>query len=179
MDDLSFVSASSPSAQSSNLTPTAEQRLSRALRVILADLPDGGAVPEGEQFQTVLTGLAWFIPGVLAEVYPEWEREALDGVYSHTATRPGHEQVEILGICIFLSDQTVAPIHLRLQIAPSSDEVSWFECRVGEKAEQEMVRLPYTSIRSLGRRLSRLEGRVHAVDWFYRATFGERRGYLV
>ena len=156
---------------------TAEKTLSRALRVILADLPEGAAIPESEQFQSVLSGLEWFIREVLAEIYPEWEeREALDGVYSHTATKTGMEEVEILGICIFLTDQTIAPIRLRLQIAHSSDEVSWLECRVGEKAGQGMVRLPYSSMRSLGRRLSRLEGRVHAVDWFYKATFGERRG---
>jgi hypothetical protein len=39
-----------------------EQRLSRSLRAILADLPVGASLPDSEQYREVLTDLQYFIP---------------------------------------------------------------------------------------------------------------------
>ena len=90
----------------------------------------------------MLSGLEFFIPQVLAEIHPEWKHESLDGFYPVVARKTGEGEAEIFGLCILISDQTTTPFHLRLQSSPSSDEVSWLECRLGEAGEHGMVRTP-------------------------------------
>ena len=53
------------------MTHTSEQIISRSIRAVLS---------ESEQFRKILLGFEFFLPAVLAEIHPEWEREALDGV---------------------------------------------------------------------------------------------------
>jgi hypothetical protein len=65
----------------------AEQIVSRSLRAILSDLADGASIAEGEQFREFLTGLEYFVPEVLSEVYPEWRKESLDGFYPLVAKK--------------------------------------------------------------------------------------------
>src|SRR5207248_3329014 len=121
----------------------AVQRLSRILRTILADLPDGECIPDSKQFQEALVSLYWFLPEILAEIYREWQHESLDGIYPLVAKKTSGREAEIFGLCIIISDQTLTPLHVRLQIAASEDEVSWLECRLGERGPSGMVRTPY------------------------------------
>src|ERR1022692_459377 len=134
----------------------AEAIISRSLRTILADLPMGADIPDTEAFrQAVLSGLEWWLPGVIGEIHPEWLRMALDGIYPVVARKTVDGEAEIFGQCIFIDDQTLTPIYLRLQIAHTKDEISWLECKVGkrlegkpsETSEHGMVRLPYQSLR--------------------------------
>lgn len=62
----------------------AEQTLSRSLRAILTDLPNGASIPDSEQFQEVLSGLEYFVTEVLGEIYPVWHQESLDGAVRST-----------------------------------------------------------------------------------------------
>jgi hypothetical protein len=156
------------------LTSKSEQIISRSLREILAGLPVGARIAEAEKIREVLSGLEWFVGEILGEVYPEWERESLDGVYPLVAQKSGEGEAEIFGLCIIISDQTLVPLHLRLQVAPSVDEVSWLECRLGEWGVQGMVRTPY-GLKSLDKLLYRLQGKENSIDWVYKVTFGDRR----
>ena len=153
----------------------AEQSVSRSLRAILADLPSGGSFADSEQLQGVLGGLEFFLPEVLREIYPEWDRESLDGFFLQLARKTGEGEAEIFGLCILISDQTLTPIHLNLQVSASGEEISWLECRLGEKGEHGMVRTPWSSSSAASRRLHALEGRAEAIEWVYKATFGDRR----
>jgi hypothetical protein len=153
----------------------AEQCASRLLRAILADLPNGGDIPDSKRFREALSDLEWFLPEVLAEVYPKWNCESLDGIYPFLARKTGAEEAEIFGQCIFISDQTLTPLHLRLQISPDKDEVSWLECRLGEKGQHGIVRTPYHSLNANFKRLYLLEGRADEIDWVYKVTFGRKR----
>jgi hypothetical protein len=157
------------------MASTLEQRLSRSLRSILADLPNGESLPDSEQFREVLTGLEWFIPVVLAEIYREWNFQGLDGVVPVQARKTGEGEVEIFGLCILICDQTLAPLHLRLQVAASGAEVSWLECRLGERGEHGMVRTPYDALGAAAKRLHALQGRAEQIAWVYKVTFGDRR----
>jgi hypothetical protein len=150
----------------------AEHILVRSFRSILADLPTGFEIEESAEFRSALNALEFFVSEVLSEIHSEWRGEALDGVIPLTSRKTGEREVEILGLCILLSDQTVTPIQLRLQIAPASDEVSWFECRLGERGREGMVRTPYER---RSKRLYALEGRTDSIDWVYQVTFGDRR----
>jgi hypothetical protein len=91
------------------------------------------------------------------------------------ARKTADGEVEILGLCIIVSDQTVTPLHVRLQVTASTDAISWLECRLGERGKQGMVRMPYDSWTVMAKRLYALDGKHNLVDWLYKATFGHRR----
>ncbi len=152
----------------------AEEIASRRLRAILAVTPAGEAIDDSPEFRDALSGLEWFLPTVLAEIHPEWNGESLDGIYPHIAHKIGEWEAEILGLCCLMSDQTLTPIHLRLQLSSTGDEVSWLELRLGEKGRAGMVRIPYSSSPSLHKRLHALIHRASTVEWVYQVTFGNR-----
>ena len=133
------------------------------------------SIADAEQFREVLCGLEYFLPEVLREIHPEWDRESLDGLFPQVACKTRDGEAEIFGLCILISDQTLTPFHLRLQISPSVDKVSWLECRLGERGEQGMVRTPYQSLNAIRKRLYGREGRADRIDWVYNVTFGKRR----
>jgi hypothetical protein len=153
----------------------AEQKLCRSLQAILADLPDRATIPDSEQFREVLVCLQYFIPVILAEVHREWRFQGLDDVLPVMARKTVEGEVEILGLCCFVSDQTLTPFHLRLQVAVSAEDVSWLECRLGERGPQGMVRMPFHSLNAARKRLYLLTDKASLIDWVYQVTFGHRR----
>jgi hypothetical protein len=150
-----------------------EQNISRSLRAVLAHLPHGASIGDSEEFREVLSGLAYFLPDVLGEIYPEWN-ESLDGILPMVARKTREGEADILGLCIILSDQTVTPLHVRLRATASYDEISWLECRLGERGNHGMVRTPYDSFGAVAKRLYALEGKPELIDWVYKVTFGQR-----
>jgi hypothetical protein len=153
----------------------AEQRLCRSLQAILAELADGATIPDSEQFREVLVCLQYFIPVILAEVHREWRFQGLDDVLPLLARKTAEGVVEILGLCCFVSDQTITPFHLRLKVALSDEEVLWLECRLGERGPQGMVRMPFDSLNAARKRLYPLMDKAGSMDWVYEVTFGHRR----
>ena len=152
-----------------------EQRLSHSLRVVLADLPIGASIPDSEQYREALTALQYFIPVVLGEIHREWAFQGLDDVMPVEARKTGEGEAELFGVCCMVSDQTLTPLHVCLQLAAPVDEISWLECRLGERGRDGMVRKPFRSLREMTNRLRALGGRVDLIDWAYKVTFGERR----
>lgn len=124
----------------------------------------------------MLSSLEYFIPDVLAEVHYEWRREGLDGVLPLRARKVSELEAELVGHCILISDQTVVPFHLRLQIDPSEDKVSWLELRLGQRGERGMMRTPYDTLPASGKLLQVLENATDRIQWTYEVTYGERRG---
>ena len=156
------------------ITTKSEQKASERLRKILAPLSVGAKIRDSADFRDVLISLEFFIPIVLQELHPEWKYESLDGIYPLTAHKTGDDEAEIFGLCIIISDQTLTPIHIRIQIAPSNDEVTWMECRLGEKTAEGWKRLPW-SVSKVNKLLAALAGREREIDWVYQVGFGERR----
>ena len=153
----------------------AEQLVCRSLRSALTTLSTGDDLVESEPYRQLLRSLEDFLE-VLAEVYQEWPKfESLDGVTPILARKRGEGQIEMFGVCILIGDQSVTPFHLHLQVAESSDEVDFLECRLGERGPSGMVRTPYSPMHVVTKRLLRLEGRADVIDWVYKVTFGQRR----
>lgn len=162
-----------------------EELIAQRLRKILDDALDGARIAEAENFREILSTLERFVPQVLGETYPEWgeivpkwKSESLDGIYPVIARKVWPGEAEIFGLCVLLSDQTLVPLHLRLQISPSADEISWFECRLGERGAHGMTRTEYSehALNKLTKQLYQLEGKADSINWVYKATYGERRG---
>jgi hypothetical protein len=156
------------------MASNAEEIASRCLRPILAGIPTGAAIGDSPEFQRVLSGLEWFLPGILAEIHPEWAGMSMDGVYPAFAHKTGEEEAEIFGLCCLMADQTLTPIHVRFQLSPTTDEISWLELRLGEKRPAGMMRSPYPTSGSLHNRLHALRGRTNTIEWVYQVTFGQR-----
>src|SRR5207237_9121940 len=101
----------------------------------------------------------------------EWRGDSLDGISPLIARRTGEREAEIFGLCILITDQTTTPIHLRLQISASADEISWLEWRLGEAGPHGMARAKWGPADVINRRLYALEGRAGEIAWVYRVGF--------
>jgi hypothetical protein len=152
-----------------------EESISRSLRAILDGLADGDAIGDSESFRSVLSDLEFFLPAILGEIHRPWRDESFDGIFSAAARKTGPDEAEIMGLCILISDQTVTPIHVRLQVAPLGDEIRWLECNVGERGDGKagMLRTPYNAMS--GKQLARVAERRNDIDWVYRVGFGQRQ----
>jgi hypothetical protein len=165
------------------LASKAEEFASRSLRELLAELLDGDSFLTSDKLQDVLSGLEFFLPTVLRELYEEWHDESMDGFSLILARKTKDGEAEIFGLCIIISDQTLVPIHLVLQVDPTKDEISWLLLKLGEKPSGApgervglgMIRIPYSSHDLALRRIYRLDGNIDRIDWVYKVTFGDRR----
>jgi len=162
-------------------TPSkAEVFLSKEFREILAPLPVGAAIPESPEFRSALGGVEWFVPEVLGEIFPYWQTDCLDGVLPDHATKTAELEAEIFGVAWVMNShgesQGLTPIHVRFQIAESADEISWFECRVGEVSKNGMMISENPGTKSFAERgYYNVAAHAGKINWMYRAGYGERR----
>ncbi len=98
----------------------------------------------------------------------------LDGVYPREFCKTGEREVELVGLAIFISDQTLTPLYVQLQLSPQYDKVSWIDCRLGEHTESGLRREPYGLSKIQGTMLHVLE-RLESIDWYYHLAYGERQ----
>ena len=145
---------------------TAERRVCEHLSHILADGLVGDAIDDADAFRNLLTALQFFIPEILREIHNEWKGESLDGVYPKIAKKTGGREIEIVGLCCLISDQTLTPLHIRIQTSAGADHVAWVDCRLGEHTGDGMRREPYGSSKVHGTMLHVVE-RLDSIDWFY------------
>lgn len=149
---------------------------------MIRDVNVGAEIIVDEKFDyTAFYALELFLPAVLSELYEEWQRESLDGFYPIRLRKVGDREIELFGLCILISDQALAPIHLRIQFDHQHDKMTWLTLKIGEKADvvlgdacfRFLTRVPYSSLDSALREIYRL-GDPEKIDWAYKVTFGER-----
>jgi hypothetical protein len=97
------------------------------------------------------------------------DRQLFDDLFEYQ--RGGIHEIEIIGLCILISDQTLTPLHIRLYISPEEDEIVWLECKLGEMGPDGMIRVPYGSSRA--NKLADAE-RINTIKWVYCVGFGQR-----
>jgi hypothetical protein len=117
-----------------------------------------------------LAGLCFFLPGVLAEVQQDWNHESLDGIYPSIAKKVVRDEAEIYGLCRLITDQTLTPIQIQLQLDEIEDEVSWLALRIGEISDGKLIRRRNEFIGKYA-----LPSSPESIDWAYRVGFGTRR----
>ncbi len=76
-------------------------------------------------------------------------------------------------MAIFISDQTLTPIHFLLQLSPELDRTTWIDLRLGEHTDTGCRREPYGHSKVQGAMLHIAE-RFDSIDWFYHVGYGER-----
>lgn len=146
-----------------------EQRLSAALRASLEGIDVGASIPDSPRLQVVLEALSFYLPAVLREVHAEWKHESLDGVFAELARKTSNRQVELAGMCVLIRDQGLTPYYASIRVAAGVDEVEYFDCKVGEVRNNEMVRIPYNSDKG-GKQC--VADRLASVVWKYHVGFG-------
>lgn len=152
-----------------------EEDIARSFRLLLKDLPAGERISDSDLFRDAVSCLEYFLSDVLPEIYEEWKYESLDGVISISGRKLGYLEAEVFGLVILMTDQTLTPVHLRFQIAENRDELSWLECKLGERRQNSMVRIRYALLQETIIEYSSLEEKANQIDWVYKAGFGERR----
>lgn len=158
--------------EEADFTSSIERHVARGVRSITAGVSPHATIEETAELREFLATLEVYLPDVLRELHPEWERESLDGVYHDVARTAGENAIEIAGLCILISDQKLVPFHLRLRVSSAEDEVVWLELKLGESVPNGMVRMPYDRRQALAK--SEIHGRWRQVDWFYHVGFGDR-----
>jgi hypothetical protein len=158
--------------EEADFTSSIEQHVARGVRSITAGVSSQASIEETAKLWEFLATLEVYLPDVLRELHPEWERESLDGVYHDVARTTGENAIEIAGLCILISDQRLAPFHLQLKVSSTEDEVVWLDLKLGESGPNGMVRMPYNRRQILAK--SEIRSRWRQVDWFYHVGFGDR-----
>jgi hypothetical protein len=154
--------------------PCTESNIAARLRPILAALPCDTTIGNPPERHDVLASLEYFVEQVLREVHPEWRHESLDGILPEVMRKTSDNELELAGMCILISDQTLTPLYLRLQLDTVEDAISWFECRLGEATAEGMRRTPYSvGSNSMGK--TAVWARLDRIRWVYRVGYGKRR----
>lgn len=77
-----------------------------------------------------------------------------------------------MGMALFISDQTLTPLHVCLQLSADCDRVSWMDLKLGERVDGNCRRDPYGSSEAT-RTMAQVTERLDSIDWFYYVSYGE------
>jgi hypothetical protein len=84
--------------------------------------------------------------------------------FTSTWPAPWKTTAELTGMCILITDQTLTPFQVGLRVAATADGIEWVHCRLGERADGGLLRVPYASTR-WRKRLHVLN--TSTVEWVY------------
>jgi hypothetical protein len=109
-----------------------------------------------------------YIPQLLARNYPEWKGESLDGFLFAKVQKVESWSVEFIGLCILMSDQTVTPIFIELNLTKSRDVVASYRVFLGEAGGGRLgISGPPCNSQRVHKLLENLCGRLDGIRWVY------------
>ena len=148
-----------------------EQRVCELLAPLLRSHDVGDTIETSPDDGYVFSSFEFFLPSVFREIHTEWRNESLDGIYPASFRKTADREIELAGLALFISDQTLTPLHVCMQLSPNYDSVRWIDLRLGERIGGKCRRDPYGSAKANGTLvLERLE----SIDWYYHVGYGER-----
>lgn len=150
-------------------------RLAGVVAERMPGAPTEGArgLASGARASALVDALELFIPQVLPEDFPEWERESLDGLLLADA-RATSGGVTLVGLAILISDQTVTPFHVAFHLG-SGGSLGSAEVLLGERGGGALgISGPICTSPSVPHCLEGLLPRLPHVDWVYRAAYVKR-----
>lgn len=144
-------------------------QLASELRELLRGIAIGAefTVPPSADF---CYSLELVVPGLLRQRHPEWSKESLDGIFVARAIKTAAEGAEFVGTCILISDQTVTPFLLTLEIRAADGPDVTLDARInlGEPGGGSLgISGPPCNSRDADRLLSGLVDRLDDVAWSY------------
>ena len=147
-----------------------EQKYSGVLRAILNQSLTGKEIEESSKFKYFLGWMERFIPAMLREVYPQWKFESIDAFRSAQIQRNGENEIEYLGLCLLISDQTWTPIHFRIRVSSQGDKIDYFQCCLGKQGDGQLgiERIPYHYSKVAYKQLNSLIESYNSIKWVYK-----------
>ncbi|MDP3236531.1 MAG: hypothetical protein Q8N26_27315 [Myxococcales bacterium] len=138
------------------------EELTRGVRV--------GAAFEVPPDSRLCSSLEFFLPQLLKARFAKWRWESLDGFFVARATCTGPTAVELIGTCILISDQTVTPFLVQLEVlrSASSSSVAVPRLLLGEPGGGQLgISGPPCNSTAASRLFSELLDRIADVKWSY------------
>lgn len=149
------------------VNPRLEYHLAIELSELLGQVPTGAelSVPPSSD---LCSSLELFVPQLLRCRYTEWLEESLDGIFVAHAQKTATHAVRLLGTCILISDQTVTPFLIDLELSPSATSVKSFRVLLGEPGGGALgISGPACNSKDARRLLETLTGRLGDIEWVY------------
>jgi hypothetical protein len=149
------------------VNPSLESQLASELRELVRRVPIGSqfTVPPSVD---LCSSLELFLPELLRRRYPEWVKESLDGIFVARARKTGPAAVQLVGTCILISDQTVTPFLVDLELSSMADSVAAFRVLLGEPGGGPLgISGPKCNSSDAKRLLATLTDRLDGVAWSY------------
>ncbi|MEQ8767157.1 MAG: hypothetical protein RL885_24820 [Planctomycetota bacterium] len=116
---------------SANPALNLEALLAAELSEVVEDSPLDSDLPIAPASSLCAT-LERLLPVWLNERHPEWRGESLDGVFLAIARKIGPRSARLAGTCILLSDQTVTPFDLTLELSNERSFIERFHLSIGQ-----------------------------------------------
>jgi hypothetical protein len=153
-----------------------EERLCARLARLLCEHAVGDSLGDEWSTRDLMASFEYFLPDVLREARREWRSESLDGIYPQIFRKIGVRDAELVGLAIFISDQSLNPIHLQLQLASEFDRIAWLDLRLGEQTSGGRLRVPYREYNEWKvSPLLDVAKRYDSIDWYYHVGYGKRQ----
>ena len=119
----------------------------------------------------VCSYLEVIISELFRQKYKEWKFESLDGIFPSKAFRIDKCRISISGMCILISDQCLIPLLVRLKISELHNQIDSIECKIGEKSENGIIKIPYSS-NKWRKKLETLD--VDQINWCYKVSYDKK-----
>ncbi|MBB6100027.1 hypothetical protein HNR42_003492 [Deinobacterium chartae] len=118
--------------------------------------------------------LELYVPQILSDQFPMWREESLDGIFPVKARKLGRMTLELGGMCILMSKQTVIPILIKLTLNASGDTISTYRVSMGESGNGHlnMSEMEYNPSR-LQNLINNFLSRVDNINWAYVISGGK------
>src|SRR5215467_14646777 len=117
------------------MTSKAEGITCHGLYAIIENLQAGAQILDATGARKLALRLEYLLPKVLAAEHRWWRREGLDRILPAVARKVGPQDIELIGLCILISDQSVAPTYVRLRVSDEANEIERLECKLGEPGD--------------------------------------------
>ena len=123
--------------------------------------------------------LELYIPRLLSHKYLQWEHESLDGFYLANARKLSSNSAEFSGLCILISDQTVTPFVIRLELNLLRNSIASYQVFLGEPGSGSLgISGPSCSSAKADDLLKALAERMDNISWSYFITKAKNRCFL-
>lgn len=112
--------------------------------------------------------LELYIPRLLSHKYLQWEYESLDGFYLASARKLSSNSAKFSGLCILISDQTVTPFVIRLELNSLRDSIASYQIFLGELGGGRLgISGPPCNSALAKKLLENLDARLDNISWAY------------
>lgn len=157
------------------VTPGLAALVATELRALVAGIPVGREFTVAPS-EDICSSLELFLPELLRSHHSEWVWESLDGVFVARARKTGDASVQLAGTCILISDQTVTPFLVDLELSTSGESVGSYRVCLGMSGGGSLgISGPECNSPEATQLLANVVTRLDDIRWSYEIVSDESR----